>query len=147
MSVPLVIQETKRICHVILSVTCPVLPYFPTISLKRHDFWANVIEHEMFVLIFSTPFFLKKILYCNKNALRYCNKCTQVLRRVSVIVSILQLSMNSLERFSKNTQISNFITTPNCGRRNIPFGWVEEQTDREIHGEANSLFSQFHKRA
>jgi hypothetical protein len=33
------------------SVPCPTLPYFPTLSHKRHDFLGKVTEHKMCVLI------------------------------------------------------------------------------------------------
>jgi hypothetical protein len=56
-SVPLVIQHTERMLRIVLpSVACPALPYFSTLSHKRHDFREKVIEHKMCVLIFSTSF-------------------------------------------------------------------------------------------
>jgi hypothetical protein len=36
-------------CH----VSCLALPYFSTLSRKRHDFRREVIGHKMCVLIFS----------------------------------------------------------------------------------------------
>jgi hypothetical protein len=53
----LVIQHAKRMRRIILSsVVCLALPYFSTLSHRRHDFWNIVIGNKMRVLVFSTTF-------------------------------------------------------------------------------------------
>jgi len=56
-SVALFIQHAQRMGYIILSsVDCPVVPYFPKLFHKKHDFRKEVIEHKTCVLIFSTTF-------------------------------------------------------------------------------------------
>jgi uncharacterized membrane protein len=61
-SVALGIQHEKRVRSIILSsVTCTVVPYFFTLSNKRHDFGGGGgggIEHKMCVSIFYAALFL-----------------------------------------------------------------------------------------
>jgi hypothetical protein len=54
-SVGLFIQYAKRMRRItLINVACPVLHYFPTLSHKPQDFRKIIIEHKMWVLIFST---------------------------------------------------------------------------------------------
>ena len=67
MSVALVIQHAKRMRRIILSsVACPVLPYFCTLSHKRHDFRKNVTEHKKCVW-FSIQIFSEAFIILRRN--------------------------------------------------------------------------------
>ena len=69
--VSFVIQHAMRMRSMTMStVTCLALPYFSTLSHKRHDFRGGVIEHKMCVLIFSTTF-VWNISHPKKNSGRY----------------------------------------------------------------------------
>jgi len=55
--VALIIRHEKSLLLMIFSsVVCLVVPYFSTLSRKRHDFRENFIEHKKCVLLFSTRF-------------------------------------------------------------------------------------------
>jgi hypothetical protein len=55
--VALIIQHAMHMRLIILSsVACPSLPYFSTLSHKRHDYRKTFMEYKIRVLIFSTTF-------------------------------------------------------------------------------------------
>ena len=63
--VALVIQHAMRIRHIILSVSCPSVSYFSTLSDKQQDF-KEKFKREVYVLISSstlseTFFILRRI--------------------------------------------------------------------------------------
>ena len=54
MCVALVIQHKMRMRRTIfLSVSCPAVPYFPTLSQKRHSFWKKKLLNIKCVFWFS----------------------------------------------------------------------------------------------
>jgi hypothetical protein len=67
----------KAVLHIVTFVALLAPPYFSTLSHQRRDFRKNVVEHKMFVLIFSTTFVLN-ISYRKHNLARYCHKCENV---------------------------------------------------------------------
>jgi hypothetical protein len=71
-SVALVTMHAKRMRRIILSsVACLALPYFSTLSHKRHDFRKKkIVVHKICVLIFSTTFVWNTSL-SKKNSARY----------------------------------------------------------------------------
>ena len=78
--VALVIQQTKRMHHNILSsVACLTLPYFSRLFHKLHDFRdkKKVIEHKLCVWIFCANF-VRNISNSEKYSARYYHKCTLV---------------------------------------------------------------------
>jgi len=69
-TVILVTQHEKRMRRItLLTVTCPAVPYFVTLSHKRHAFRNKVIEHKMCVLIFSITF--SEIFFILRRIQRY----------------------------------------------------------------------------
>jgi hypothetical protein len=109
MSVALVIQDAKRMRHIILSsATCLVLRYFSALYHKRHDFWEKVIEHKTCVLILCTSFGwnililrrIKRDIVLNV----HMSSC-----KVPVVLVRFQWNLKCVYRFSINTQISNFV--------------------------------------
>ena len=56
-------------CAVLSSLTCRAVPYFSTLSQKRHDVLKKLIERKMCVVIFSVTF-ISSISHSKKNRAR-----------------------------------------------------------------------------
>jgi hypothetical protein len=116
----------KRMRHITLSsMACPALPYFPTLSHKRHDFRGEKFtEHKMCVFEFLHRF-VRKVSHSKKDSARYYHKHVLVFiysgHYSSQILRILELTWKIF------CQCEPFFP---CGR-----------TDRL--DEANGRFSQF----
>jgi hypothetical protein len=140
----------KAHAPVLSSVACLALPYSSTLSHERHDFLKkkNVTEHETFVLIFSTNmseiYLIRRIIQrdiiinVHRSSLKY-----------SFLMSYFNKT-NFLDRFSKNTHISNSMKIRRVGSELLHIdGRMDGQTERQIdgradrHDEANSRFSPF----
>ena len=99
-------QREMRMRRIVISGQSGSTIYvFSTLSHKRQDFREEVTEHKMCVFIFSTTF-VWRISHSKNKCERYDHKCTLVFMycaRYSCKIS------TKLDRFSKNTQMWNFI--------------------------------------
>jgi hypothetical protein len=127
------------VLHYMSSVTCLAVPYFFTSSHKRHDFQKKIIAHHMcfyfsLQLLSETFLFLRIIHWdCIINVHRSSHEVPVVLVRCS-------WHLNFLHRFSKNTEISNFMNIGPVGptfcafrpnRQTDRHGWTDGWTDRQ----------------
>ena len=126
------------------SVACSAVPYFFTLSHKRHDFRENFTEYKMHILICSKTFFLKHFSLKEELSERlYVN-----VRRSSYKIAYLWLlsGFNAtwffLQIFEIVTNIK-YHENPTGGSRVVACGRTGGRTDRDTHDEANSRFSQF----
>ena len=138
-SAALVIQHAMRMRRIMLpSFSCPALPYFPTLSHKRHDFEGNPTVHKMRVLKFSTIFFSKTFLILRRterDKMSYRSSCKVpfVLADFNEI-RIFSTDFRIIFKYQISRKCVQWEPSCSCGR-----------TDR--HEEANNRFSQFCERA
>jgi len=100
----------RRFCTILPCVSWRSVPYFSTLSHKRHDFLGGkkVIEHKMCVVILAT-FLSETILILRKLLTDIIIYVHRLSCKVPVIFVLLERSLNFLDRFSINIQISNFM--------------------------------------
>jgi hypothetical protein len=110
------------------SVTCPALPYFPTLSHKRHDFRGEKIEQKTRVLILHTTF-AWNISHSTTNSARYYYKCIYGFmhntRYSCHILMQLQFSQQIFEKYSN----IKFHKNPSSGSQVVPCGWTDGRAD------------------
>ena len=119
----LVMWHAKRMRHIILiSGVCPALPYFSTLSHKRHDFREKKILNLKCVFWYSLNFFVKNFSFLEQ----FSNvQCTQ-LCKAPIILLRFWLYLNYLDRFNKNPHISNFMKIHRVGAE---FFHADRRTD------------------
>ena len=112
MSVALVIQCAVHMHRITLSsLGCLALPYSSTLSQKRHDLRKIIVEREM----------------CLDWA-RYYRNVHRSSCKAPVILNIFWSNLYLLDRFSKNTQISNFMNIHSLG---VQLFLADGRTDRQ----------------
>jgi hypothetical protein len=89
------------------SIACLALPDFTTLSHKRHDFRENVTKHKTRLLIFSISL-SENFLTLRIIQLDVIN-VYMISSKVPIILLRLSRNLDFLNRFSKNTQISNYM--------------------------------------
>jgi len=111
-------------CAILSSVACPALKQFPTLSHKRRDFQRKKSLNTKYVFWFSVQLlsetFLILRIHGHTNAHSFPGKGP-------VILVIFFWKLNFLDRFPKNTPISN----------SVKIRPVHRQTER--HDESNFL--------
>ena len=119
-SVALVIQHAMRMRGVILSsVACTAVPCFATLSHKRHDVWEKLLNTKC-VFWFSLQRLSAIYLNVRRTERHVIKKC----------ILVFMWNWNFLDRFSKNTQIWNFIKIRPVGTELLLADRRAGQTDR-----------------
>ena len=87
-SVALVIQHAKRLRYILSSLASLALPYFPTLSQKRHDFRKIFNEHKMRFFKFSLQRLCEALLILRRIQRDVVIKVTTSLCKVPVILDV-----------------------------------------------------------
>ena len=142
------IQHAMRMGRIVVC-GLPALQYFSTLPHKWHFFREKkIIEREVSFSSFSTT--LSKIFLILKEKLPRCDENAYWIS-CKLPFNLVRLKWNFylLDKFSKNTEISNFMKIqcdPSCSMRTV--GWMDGQTDRqretEIDIDNTKLIVEFH---
>jgi hypothetical protein len=131
-SVALVIQHAMRMRHILICGLNGSTVFFHVISRPARLSRERIIEHKMYVLIFSTTSTWNASHY-NKNSSRYCPKSAYVLVQNTLFLShFTHIFEKSSITTGKHSSIGSRVVS--CG-----------QTDR--HDEGNSIFPKTCKHA
>jgi hypothetical protein len=123
----LVSKHAVRMRRIILSsVACLALPYFSTLSHKRHDFRKKFVEHKMCVLIFS-PILSARVLILRRIQRHITINVYRSSCKVPVVLVIFQWNLNFFHTWSKNTHISSLMKIRPMGAE-----LLHGRTDRQV---------------
>ena len=114
MSVALGIQHAKRMRRITLTFAACLTPCLYASSHFRHDFWRKVNECKIRVLIFSTTV-SRKFLTLRRIQRDIIVNVHRSSCKVHVFLDKFYRNFNFLARFSKDTQISNFVNIRTVG--------------------------------
>jgi hypothetical protein len=128
-SVALVIQHVKRMRRIILSpVACPAVPYFSTLSHKRHDFQEKKKLFNMKCVFWFSLQLLSETFLILRKIQRDIINVHRSSPKVPVILVRFYWNLNFLDRVLKNAEISNFMKIRPVGAELFRADWQTDMT-------------------
>jgi hypothetical protein len=117
------------VCAILPSVASPALQYFFILSHKRHDFRKKTLLNIKPVFLYSLQCLTETFLILRITEQGMIKMYID--RHVEYPLFLSDFyETNFLDRFSRNTQISNFMKIRSVGAE--LFLWTEKWTDGEI---------------